>query len=290
MRSMTGFGRGEANTNATSVVVELRSVNNRFRDVQLRVPREYNAFEPRVNGLLKDAVQRGRIDVTVRRTCTEGATRIVADTKLLEQYRMAVADAARKLQRDAAELPLEFLLAQPGVLVATDNDAGALSEWDLVEAAVQAALGELETMRAAEGAALANDLRRHLDELLRCRAEIAAAADGVAERLRQRLQDRIAKLLGGQVDASRVAQEAAILADKADVSEELQRLGAHVEQFQEALQTSEPVGRKLDFLVQEMHREVNTIGSKAAELPISARVVELKSVIERIREQVANVE
>lgn len=290
MHSMTGFGRGEANTNATSVVVELRSVNNRFRDVQLRLPREYNAFEPRVNALLKDAVQRGRIDVTVRRTCTEGATRIVADAKLLEQYRMAAADAARKLQRDVGEVSLEFLLAQPGVLVATDNDAGALSEWDLVEAAIQAALAELASMRAAEGAALATDLRKHLDELLRCRAEIASAAEGVAERLRQRLQERIAKLLGGQVDAGRVAQEAAILADKADVSEELQRLGAHVEQFQVALASPEPVGRKLDFLVQEMHREVNTIGSKAAELPISARVVDLKSVIERIREQVANVE
>lgn len=290
MNSMTGFGRGDASNGGTTVVVEMKSVNNRFRDVQVRLPREYTAFEPRVNAALRDTIQRGRIDITVRRTCMEGATRIVADLKLVEQYRLAMVDVARRLQRDPAEVSLTHVLSQPGVLVASDNDDDAMGEWELVEAAVNAALSDLAAMRSVEGKALANDLQRHLDELNRLQAEVAAAAEGVADRLKAKLVERISRLVAGHVDPARLAAEAAMLADKADVSEELARLYSHGEQFAAALSADEPVGRKLDFLLQEMNREINTIGSKAAELPISARVVDLKSVLERMREQVANVE
>lgn len=287
---MTGFGRGEATAGGTSVVVEIKSVNNRFRDVQIRVPREYNPFESRINTLVKDAVQRGRLEVTVRRSCTEGATRVVADHRLLEQYRFAIADAARRLQREASEVPLAFILAQPGVLIATDNDANALAEWDLVEGAVAGALADLAAMRAIEGKALARDLDRYLVEMRRLCAEIDIATGGLAERLHARLVDRVSRLLGDRVDPTRVAQEVAILADKGDISEELARLSSHGDQFGDALSSDEPVGRKLDFVLQEMHREVNTLGSKTTEQAISTRVVDLKSVLERMREQVANVE
>jgi uncharacterized protein (TIGR00255 family) len=290
MNSMTGFGRGEATNGSSTVVVEIKSVNNRFRDVQVRVPREYNVFEPRVNNLVKDAVSRGRLEVAVRRTCIEGATRVVADMKLVEQYRLAIHEVALRLQRDPAEVPLAFVLGQPGVLVTTDNDADALAEWELVELAVGAALTDLATMRRTEGAALARDLDRHLVDLRRYCAEIEAATEGVVARLQARVQERVARLLGDRTDPSRIAQEAALLADKADISEELARLASHADQFDQALQADEPVGRKLDFVLQEMHREVNTLGSKATEQPVSGRVVELKSVLERMREQVANVE
>jgi uncharacterized protein (TIGR00255 family) len=145
-------------------------------------------------------------------------------------------------------------------------------------------------MRRAEGRALAEDLRRHLSELERLRAEIEETAEGVADRVRVRLQERLSRLIGDRVDPARLASEAAILAEKADISEELTRLASHVAQALEALDAEEPVGRKLDFLLQEMHREVNTIGSKASELAVTTRVVELKGVLERIREQAANVE
>jgi uncharacterized protein (TIGR00255 family) len=290
MNSMTGFGRGEAATGTVAVVAEIRAVNNRFRDVQLRLPREYNAFEPRVHTVLRDAVNRGRLEVHVRRTCSEGATRIVPDLALAEQYTRAATDVARRLQRDPAEVPLAFILGQPGVLTATDNDADALGEWDLVETAIVSAVADLGAMRAREGEALRADLRRHLDEVLRLRAEILDASEGVAERLRTRLYERITRMIGDRVDPARLAQEAAVLADKADVSEELARLGSHCEQFGEALVSAEPVGRKLDFLLQEMNREVNTIGSKTVEQTVSARVVDLKSAVERMREQAANVE
>ncbi len=290
MNSMTGFGRGEASDGATAVVVEIKSVNNRFRDVQVRVPREYNVWEARVTNVVKDAVSRGRLEVSVRRICSEGATRVTADLKLVEQYRLAIAEVAHRLQRDTTEVPLSFVLGQPGVLVTTDNDADALGEWDLVELAVQSALADLATMRTAEGVALARDLDRHLAELRRHCAEIEAAVSGIVARLHARVLDRVSRLLGERVDAGRVAQEAALLADKADVSEELARLSSHADQFEQALRADEPVGRKLDFVLQEMHREVNTLGSKATDTPVSARVVDLKSVLERMREQVANVE
>mgnify|MGYP003336863019 FL=1 len=189
-----------------------------------------------------------------------------------------------------SEIPLSAILSQPGVLVAGEAEADALAEWDLCEVAIQAALDDLTQMRATEGVALANDLQKNLDLLLRLCAEVAESADGVADRIRQRLEERLARVMHDRVDPGRLAQEVAILADKSDISEEIARLKSHCEQFAQALVADDPVGRKLDFLLQEMNREINTIGSKAAEHPIAARVVEMKSVLERMREQAANVE
>jgi uncharacterized protein (TIGR00255 family) len=290
MNSMTGFGRGEASNGSVTVVVEIKTVNNRFRDLQVRVPREYNVLEPRVLNVLRDGVQRGRVEAMVRRSSTEGATRVVADLALVDQYRRAMLEIARRVQRDASEIPLSAILSQPGVLVAGEAEADALAEWDLCEVAIQAALDDLTQMRATEGVALANDLQKNLDLLLRLCAEVAESADGVADRIRQRLEERLARVMHDRVDPGRLAQEVAILADKSDISEEIARLKSHCEQFAQALVADDPVGRKLDFLLQEMNREINTIGSKAAEHPIAARVVEMKSVLERMREQAANVE
>ncbi|MFN7147488.1 MAG: YicC/YloC family endoribonuclease [Myxococcota bacterium] len=287
---MTGFGRGEASNGAVTVVVEIKTVNNRFRDLQVRVPREYNVLEPRILNLLRDGVTRGRVEAMVRRTSVEGATRVTVDFALVDQYRRAFAEIAKRVQRDPSEVPLAALISQPGVLVAGEAEADALAEWDLCEVAVQAALDDLTAMRATEGQALALDLRRNLDTLLRLCAEVAESAEGVAERIRVRLEERLARLMNDRADPARLAQEVAILADKSDISEEIARLGSHCEQFSQALVADDPVGRKLDFLLQEMNREINTVGSKAAEHPIAARVVEMKSVLERMREQAANVE
>ena len=288
--SMTGFGRGEASNGAISVVVELKTVNNRFRDVQLRVPREYAALEARVTNVLREGIQRGRLDATVRRTSAEGSTHVSIDVALVEQYRRAFTELGRRLQRDPAEVPLQVYLSQPGVLVTGEAEADPLAEWSVLETALLAALEELGAMRRTEGRALAEDLRRHLQELQRLHAEVAEASDGIAERLHQRLTERVHRLLADRVEPARLAAEAALLAEKADVAEELTRLQSHVAQALDALSAEEPVGRKLDFLLQEMHREVNTLGSKAGELTIAARVVDMKGVLERLREQAANVE
>ncbi|MDP2307853.1 MAG: YicC/YloC family endoribonuclease [Pseudomonadota bacterium] len=290
MNSMTGFGRGEASNGALTVVVEIKTVNNRFRDLQVRVPREYNVLEPRILNLLREGVQRGRVEAMVRRSSVEGATRVVVDLALVDQYRRAFADVARRVQRDASEIPLASILAQPGVLLTGEAEADALAEWDLCEVAVQSALSDLAVMRGTEGVALALDLRKNLDTLLRLCAEVAESAEGVADRIRHRLEERLARLMNDRVDPARLAQEVAILADKSDISEEITRLASHCDQFAQALVADDPVGRKFDFLLQEMNREINTIGSKAAEHPVASRVLDMKSVLERMREQAANVE
>lgn len=285
---MTGFGRAEAANSSTTLVVEMKAVNNRYRDVQLRLPREYAVLEARAQTLLRDAVQRGRVEVSVRRSSTEGASRIVPDLALVDQYRKAIAEIAHRLQVEA--MPLEFILNQPGVLNAADADPDVLAEWDLLETALLGAVEDLDRMRVAEGEALRVELERLLGDVLRLRAEIAFHAEGVAERLQKRLEERLLRLLAERIEPLRLAQEAAILADKADITEELARIESHCAQFAEALASPEPVGRRLDFLLQELHREVNTVGSKAAEHAVSARVVELKTVIERLREQAQNIE
>ncbi|MBL8616949.1 MAG: YicC family protein [Deltaproteobacteria bacterium] len=290
MNSMTGYGRGEATNGDISVVVEIKTVNNRFRDVNLRVPREYLVLEPRVNKTLKDAIQRGRVDVYISRTAVESGQTVRPDPILAEHYLRAATAVAQRLQRLDEPLPLTWLLAQPGVLTTTERERDALSEWDVVSTALDAALSELAEMRAAEGGALAVELRGLVDQLLAGRAAILAASADLTDRLHQRLSDRVRKLLGDRIDPYRLAQEAALLADKADITEEVARLSSHCDQLLASLDAVEPIGRRLEFLVQELHREVNTIGSKAAEHAVANQVVEMKSTIERLREQAANVE
>jgi uncharacterized protein (TIGR00255 family) len=290
MNSMTGFGRGEATNGNATVVVEMKSVNNRFLDLQVRVPREYLALEPRIHTALKDAIQRGRLEIFVRRQGKDSGKSVGVDAALAEKVHEAIVKVAGRLNKKIEDIPLEIVLGQPGVLFAIEQEPDATEEWDLVETALLAARSDLLTMRALEGASLQRDLEGHLVEMLRLRAEIEGVADGVVERLHRRLEERITRLIGDRVDRGRLAQEAAILADKADISEELSRIRSHCEQFADLLAAKEPVGRKLDFLLQELNREINTIGSKAAEHPIASRVVDMKSTLEKMREQAANVE
>jgi uncharacterized protein (TIGR00255 family) len=285
---MTGFGRGEATTADVSVVVELRSVNNRYLDVQVRAPREYMAFEPQIHNTLKDEFKRGRIEAYVRRQPVRTRAVVTGDRELFQAYLGAIDELVGQTgTRDSA---VSWVLTQPGVLLVATEDVDVLSESDVLGTALDAAIASLRQMRTVEGKALEDDLDQHLMKML---DEIAAIETGVGDlhlRLRGKLEVKIKKLLGDRHEPWRVIQEAAILAERADVSEELARLRSHAAQFKDALGRDEPVGRRLDFLLQEMNREVNTVGSKAAEHPVSHRVVELKSILERMREQAANVE
>lgn len=291
LRSMTGYGRGEASSGGVTVLVELRSVNNRFRDLQVRCPREYMPLEPRVTQVLKEPFHRGRVDAFVRRSVSDGAQVVQVDPDLAAQYMGAVELLRRDLPGVApGPVSLDFLLGQPGVLTVTEAEVDVVREWSVVETALNAAVSDLLQMRQTEGKALEDDLRGHLTELRGLNAQVEAAAQDINERLHVKLEGRLRRVLSDRIDPARIAQEAAVLADKADVSEEIARLRSHCDQFGQALQSDEPVGRRLEFLLQEMHREVNTIGSKAAEHPVSQRVVDMKSVLERLREQSANVE
>jgi len=291
LRSMTGYGRGEASAGDFTVVVELRSVNNRFRDLQLRCPREYMALEPRINSLLRDPFSRGRIDAFVRRSFSGSRQKVVADKGLANEYANVINELCDGMVGFMDKrLPITFILEREGVLVVQEEEVDVMVEWDIVETAVQSAVDDLLAMREQEGRALYRDLSTHLAELRQAIAEVESVATGINERLRQRLEARIHRLLGDRFDGQRLLQEVALLADKADISEELARLRSHCQQFGEAMESEEAVGRRLDFLLQEMNREVNTIGSKAAEHPVSHRVVDMKSILERMREQSANVE
>lgn len=291
LRSMTGYGRGEAVGGDVTVVIELKSVNNRFRDLQLRTPREYMVLEARINGMLKTPFTRGRIEAFVRRETTGTQSQVVTDIPLAAEYARAATEVASSMGDGVdSTVPLSYILSQPGVLDLREQELDVMTEWPVVEAALEAAVSDLMAMREAEGRALETDLRSHLGELQTLVAEVEAATVGINDRLRKRLENRIRRMIGDRFDPFRVVQEAAIQADKSDVAEELARLRSHCDQFAEALVASEAVGRRLDFLLQEMNREVNTIGSKAAEHPISHRVVAMKSTLERMREQSANVE
>ncbi|MCB9759376.1 MAG: YicC family protein [Alphaproteobacteria bacterium] len=290
MNSMTGFGRGEASGGGVSVTVELKSVNNRFRDLQLRSPREYAALEPRITNSIKQRFARGRIDVYIRRVCRDGSVGVMADRGLARTYLRTLVDLAEQLPGVDATVPVTFLAGLPGVLTTVESEVDPTSEWTVLDAALTAAMDHLGGMRAREGAVMRDSLLELIEELSDHRQKVELEADGIAARLRLRLMDRLNKLVSDRVDPDRLAQEAAILADKADVAEELSRLHSHCLQFRQALSLKEPVGRRLDFLAQEMNREINTIGSKAAEHAVSALVVDMKSTLERIREQVANVE
>ncbi len=290
MNSMTAFGRGEATNGAVLVVVELRSVNHRFRDLNTRLPREYNALEPRVVSLLRQRFERGRIDCTIRRVGPDGPNTVLPDLRLAEAYLKAMRDVARHLQLDEGAVTLQHVLAKPGVLELTEGERDVTHEWELLEPALTGAAEHLATMRAREGRALKRDLQQHLGELIRHLDAMRKLSAGVITALHKRMHDRLANLLSDKVDPARLAQEAAILADKADISEELARLESHGDQFRELLVAQEPSGRKMEFLIQEMHREVNTVGSKAIGERASRTVVLMKSALEKLREQAANVE
>lgn len=289
MNSMTAFGRGEATNGAITVVVELRSVNHRFRDLNLKVPREYAALEPRIANLLRERFERGRIDCAVRRMGPEGPNTVTPDLRLADAYARAAEAVTRHLQVDA-RVDLAWLLAQPGVLAVTETELDPTREWELLEPALVGAAEDLASMRGREGRALRRDLQQHLGELTRHTEQMRALSAGVTQGLLKRLDERLRALLGERVEPARLAQEAALLADKADVSEELARLGSHVDQFRDLLAGAEAAGRKLEFLIQEMHREVNTVGSKAIGEDASRVVVQMKSILEKLREQAANVE
>jgi uncharacterized protein (TIGR00255 family) len=292
IRSMTGFGAGRAQAGSETVAAELRSVNGKFCDVRTHLPRDLAGLEQVVARIVKSRVARGVVDVTVHRE-SEGAVRgatPAVDLPLAAAY----AKAFRELQAElglAGEVTVHDLIGLDGVVTLADRapDLGPLAE--AVERALSAALDALEEMRRREGEALARDLAARLTALEKGAAAIRAAAPESVQAYRERLVARVAELSRGvPVDPARLAQEVAFFADRVDVAEELTRLASHLSQMRALLGSDAPAGRRLEFLVQEVNREVNTVGSKSQHAGISAQVVELKAELERIREQVANVE
>jgi uncharacterized protein (TIGR00255 family) len=294
---MTGYGAGEARTEGGRWVVEARSVNHRFLEINVRLPRELNTLEDRIRAAFAARLLRGRVDVSIIREDASRRTRVVrVDVDLARQYMVALEELRQALEmRDP--IPLTVLLTLPEVLRIEEAQPDPQSVWAQLQPAVEACVEHLVRMREAEGARLGADL---LARLLRIEAEvdrIAARAPEVVQKYAADLRRRVAELLrsagpeGITLDEARLATEVAFLADRSDVSEELVRLRSHLQQTRELLTGQEgAVGRKLEFLLQEMVREANTIGAKAGDLEIIRAVLAIKSELESLREQAQNIE
>jgi len=291
LKSMTGFGAGRARAGDEETSVEIRAVNHKHLEVKVRLPRELASLEPLVLRAVRSRCARGAVEVSVRRASNvpTGAVPTV-DAAMARAWRAALSEVAR-----AANLPdtpsVSQIATQAGVVRMDEAGADVEAAGQALEKAVGIALDGLVTMREREGQALAADLRVRADRVAALAREVAAIAPGTVEAYRTRLQERLEELLRGvPLDPMRIVQEAAVFAERTDVAEEATRLVAHLDAFRQLLASPEPAGRRMDFLVQEMHREVNTTGSKSQSLEVSSRVVELKAELERIREQVQNVE
>jgi uncharacterized protein (TIGR00255 family) len=290
IRSMTGFGAGRGSVGGEELDVEVRSVNHKFCEVKVRLPRELAALEVDASKMVRDRVARGGIDVTARRTGGAGMVAPRVDVALAEAYARAFAEVKARLALPGA-VTLADVVGAEGVIRLDERALDLDAAREALRAGVAAALDALVAMRVREGEALARDLHGRLDAVEALVARAAALVPQAVEHHRARLAERIQELTRGlALDPARLAQEVAVFADRTDVTEEVTRLGSHLAQARGLLSGAEPAGRKLDFLVQEMHREVNTIGSKSQSAEIAALVVAAKAEIERLREQVQNVE
>ncbi len=291
---MTGFGRGEAASGGRRFLVEIRTVNNRYADVQVRMPRSLAALEARVRETVAGGVARGKADVSVTyEDRRPEAARIVADLPLARSY----ADALRAIAREtgADERIAASDVARFGDVLRPEASEPAEEEtWALLEEALSAALKALRAMRAAEGRRLADDIRAKAAGLRALAAQVRERAPLVPAEYRAKLAQRVQDLIGDKAgvffDEQRLAAEVALFADRCSVDEELVRFASHLDQLEETLRQDVPVGKKLDFLLQELNREANTTGSKANDLALTRLVVEMKSELEKIREQVQNLE
>jgi uncharacterized protein (TIGR00255 family) len=289
--SMTGFGRGEAAGHGRVFTVEVQSVNHRFLEVRCRLPKRLAGLEPRIQRAIQERFRRGHFEVGVQDRDLEGRSRTLAvDLNLARQYAQALRDLQEALGLPGA-VSLEMLAAQRD-LIAVEESSESLDEcWGEFSPALEAALAALAEMRRREGAALVAGLQGYLDEIEATVAGIVERAPALVAAQRERLRERVAELLDGRLpEPSRLEQEVALLAERSDVREECDRLKSHLAQFRLALTQAGPQGRRLDFLLQEINREANTTASKSSDTALTHEAVGLKLAIERLREQVQNLE
>jgi uncharacterized protein (TIGR00255 family) len=289
---MTGYGRKEMTGAGIHGSIEVRSVNNRYLDIQVKTPRSLAALEPRVKKTVQDRFSRGRFDVFITRNGDQERTgRLTHDEAVAAQYIGILRDLKARFGL-SGDVDLSLVAGFPGLIAVTEEKEDIDAIWQLLAEGLGQALDELDGMRGVEGQALVKDMLRRLDILASLIKDIQVLSPQSVENARKRMAETLTRLLNERPDPVRLAQEMAILAERTDVTEELTRLSSHISQFQAMLAgaTGEPVGRKLDFLLQEMGREANTISSKAMDAQISYHVVDIKAELEKIREQAQNIE
>ncbi len=299
MRSMTGYGRGTCEVAGRRLIVELRSLNHRFLEVKLRLPWTDAAIDMHVTQLLRTRLDRGVVTVSVRDEGGGVPQAVHADLELARGYARAFEELRKGLAL-GEPVTLELLAAQPGVLSVGEGMPDSEALWAGLKPGIDDALSGLIESRGREGEAIAQDLRARLAVVVKLVADLRELTREAPDLYRKRLLDRLDRALGHDspapqplptlIDPQRLAQEVALLADKVDVTEELTRLSAHLTELERLFANPAPSGRRLDFLTQEVNREINTIGAKSQSAPVAARVIDAKAELERLREQIQNVE
>ncbi len=292
IKSMTGFGRGEYLGDSYNFKIEIKAVNNRYSDISIRMPRYMNFLEDKIKKEIKDEIGRGRVDVYINlEYIDESSLNIQVDLPLAKKSMEALENLTEEL--DLKENIRISELMNVSDLIKIERKILDEDElWESLKKALREAVDDIVQMKKVEGNALKIDMLNRLELIESTIFEIEKRAYFVVDEYKDKLEERIEDLLGSEIkiDDERLANEIVIYADKSDVSEELTRLKSHIDQFRNITKEDEPVGRKLDFLIQELNRETNTIGSKSSDIEITQNVVEIKSEIEKIREQVQNVE
>ena len=291
LKSMTGYGRAQFMDEQMKITVEIKSVNHRFLEPFVKLPRKYSLLEERIKDLLRNYLHRGRVDIWIgveELSSQSGVLKV--DKNLAIDYYNSLRELA-KLAGISEEITIYDLSCMEGVISLQEQEADLEAIWEKISLPFNEALDQLVSMRIKEGRRLAEELLNRAAILVDILADIEARAPDVAEVYQARLQERITSLAGNiDVDPNRLATEIAVFAEKSDITEEIVRIKSHLSQLEESINSREPVGRKMDFLMQELNREINTIGSKSPDLTVSQKVVEAKSEIEKMREQVQNVE
>jgi uncharacterized protein (TIGR00255 family) len=291
LKSMTGFGRGEGDTTLGKVIAESRSVNHRYCDINIKLPKRLSLFENRIKEIIRSQVSRGRIDVSLRLDSPgEERVQLSADLDLAEQYYRVLHDLKERL-RLKDEITLSLLAGAKDLIVAKEELGDIEPYWQEILPVLIQSLKNMDDMKRLEGESLGRDLQQRLENITERLQRIKQQFPLRLRAFFKRLQDRLRSVLEGiETDPLRFQQEVAFLAERTDITEEIVRAESHLAQFKNLLEGNDPVGRKMDFLLQEIHREVNTVSAKANDAEISQSVVEIKSELEKIREQVQNVE
>ncbi|MBQ8617584.1 MAG: YicC family protein [Clostridia bacterium] len=291
MKSMTGYGRCHIEEDGREMTVEVKSVNHRFLDISYRLSRTLSFLDDAVRKGVSARLARGHVDVFVSyANHRQDAKEVRVDTALAAAYRDALCQLAAAVGKESADVPLTDYARLPDVLTVQEKEEDQQAVRDLFERALCGALNNLIVMREQEGERMRADILEKIANIASIREKVAGRAPLVVAEYRDKLHQRIAALTEGEIDEARLITEVAIFADRAAIDEELVRLLSHIAAIRETVELAEPVGRKLDFLVQELNREVNTIGSKASDTMIAQAVVSAKGEIEKLREQVQNVE
>ena len=290
MICMTAYGRGEASNKSISVTIELRSSAHRFREVQIRVPKGYLPLEPRIRKTISQEIARGRIEVFVHRNTLDSTHNISADPILGERYLLAMQQVAKRIQREEEAIPFSSIIDKPGVLVIKEEIPNANTEWVLVETALEASIEHLQNHRASLGQESKKRLLPLIELLQQKRALIEEQNENLSQYLFERLESRLMRLLGAQYNPKRLASEAAVLVDKSDVSQELLKFRAACDILSGIVEKTEPLGRKIEFVLQDLSREINIVASKTPKHEISSLIIDIKTVLEQIREEAVDIQ